>query len=144
MTDKELLTTAFFPHDYNARSDEKLRAVFRKYKQEGLGTYWSTLEDLYNNDNCLSLDYEGLSFDLRVEKDILIDIITNFDLFVVGSNSFSSKSVARRLAFRKEKSEKARKSAEARWKKQKELEAKGNKKTTPKKKAEKPNNDDDF
>lgn len=111
--------TFYFPHDYNARTDKKSKALIRKHGMKGYGTYWAIVEDLYNNANALRLDFDGIAYDLREDSAMVQSIITDFDLFVIENDSFGSLSVERRLDKRNEKSSKARQSAFARWDKDK-------------------------
>ena len=41
--------TFYFPHDYNSRTDEKIKLLIRKHGIEGYGIFWAIVEDLYNN-----------------------------------------------------------------------------------------------
>lgn len=109
--------TYYFSHDYNVRSDEKIKRLFRKWGLEGYGLYWALIEDLYNNANALHLDYEGLAFDFRTQEELVKSVIEDFDLFVINEEIFYSKSVWKRLDARADKSAKARESANARWNK---------------------------
>jgi hypothetical protein len=105
----------YFSHDYNTRSDEKIKNLFRKHGIAGYGIFWCIIEDLYNNANALQLDYDGIAFDLRADANVVKSIINDFDLFVIDGNYFGSTSVERRLDERNEKSAKARASAFNRW-----------------------------
>lgn len=107
--------TFYFSHDYNARSDEKIKRLIRNHWVTWYWIYWAIIEDLYNNANALHLDYEQIAFDLRTKIEIIESIINKFDLFIIKWNYFYSKSVWARLDQRNAKSEKARKSAEVRW-----------------------------
>ena len=107
----------YFSHDYNARLDEKVKQLLRKHKATGYGLLWFIIEDLYNNNNLMEADYEGLAYDYHENPEIVKSIICDFDLFVISGNTFSSKSVEKRLEERRKKSEKATKSAMARWSK---------------------------
>jgi len=55
---------------------------------------------------------------LRTDKNKVVSIINYFDLFIVENGNFNSKSVERRLNERYEKSNKAKQSAQSRWKNQ--------------------------
>lgn len=110
--------TYYFQHDYNARNDDKVKKLIRKHGFLGYGLFWAIIEDLYNNDNSLSLDYEGIAFDLRTECDCIKSIINDFDLFVIDGDTFGSLSVQKRLEARDAKSRKARESARKRWDKE--------------------------
>lgn len=107
--------TFYFSHDYNARSDDKIRSLIRKHGMAGYGIYWSIIEDLYNNTNVLRIDYDGIAYELRTTFDIVQSIINDFDLFVFDGLYFGSLSVQNRLEQRKNKSEKARDSVLKRW-----------------------------
>lgn len=107
--------TFYFSHDFNARSDEKIKKMIRKHGMIAYGVFWAIVEDLYNNANALQTDYDGISYDLRVDAEIVESVINDFNLFVVSGDTFSSNSVQARLDYRKNKSIKARKSALKRW-----------------------------
>jgi hypothetical protein len=107
--------TYYFSHDYNARSDVKIKRLIAKHGYLGYGIYWAIVEDLYQNANALPLECESIAFDLRTQEDIIESIIKDFDLFVIEGNEFGSMSVERRLDQRAERSNKARESANLRW-----------------------------
>ncbi|UYW02088.1 DUF4373 domain-containing protein [Flavobacterium agricola] len=111
--------TFYFSHDYNARSDIKIRNLILKHGALGYGVYWMLIEDLYNNTNVLPLNYDLIAFDLRVDKNVIQSIINDFDLFIIDGDYFGSLSVQRRLDERNEKSRKARESIAKRWEKTK-------------------------
>lgn len=107
--------TFYFSHDYNARNDVKIKKLLFKHGLLGYGIFWALIEELYNNTNVLPLDYDSISFDLRIDKLILQSIINDFDLFQIDENSFGSLSVQNRLEERNLKSKKARESIAKRW-----------------------------
>jgi len=107
--------TFYFSHDFNARSDDKIKMLIRKHGILGYGTYWAIIEDLYNNANALRLDCDGIAFDLRVDCEVVKSVLNDFDLFVFDGEIFGSISVERRLDERNSKSAKARDSANKRW-----------------------------
>ena len=107
--------TFYFSHDYNTRTDDKIKKLIRKHWVMGYWTYWCMVEDLYNNANALQLDYDGIAFDLRISEEIVKSIINDFGLFVIKWNEFYSKSVWDRLFQREEKSRIWRENAEKRW-----------------------------
>lgn len=108
--------TFYFSHDYNARTDVKIKRLLAKTGYRGYGVFWAIIEDLYNNANALPTDYESIAFDLREDSEFVKSIVADFDLFVFEGDIFGSASVERRLSERNEKSEKARQSAIKRWK----------------------------
>ena len=105
----------YFSHDYNARADDKIKALIRKHGMTGYGIWWAIVEDLYNNANALRLDCDGIAYDLRTHSEIVESIIHDFDLFVIDGNNFGSLSVQKRLDERDLKSKKASESARRRW-----------------------------
>ena len=107
--------TFYFSHDYNARNDMKIKKLIVKHGYMGYGLYWALVEDLYQNDNAMPLDYDCIAYDLRTSNDIIKSIINDFDLFEVDDDTFGSLSIQRRLNMRNEKSRKARRSAKKRW-----------------------------
>ena len=107
----------YFSHDYNTRSDEKVKLLIRRHGMAGYGIFWALVEDLYQNANALQLDCEGIASDYKTTEDVIRSIIFDFGLFKFqkSKNIFSSDTVATRLEMRKEKSVRATKSAEYRW-----------------------------
>lgn len=106
--------TYYFPHDYNARGDERIVALLMKRGWEGYGLYWAVVEKLYEAGGRLLPAYDSLGYELRVEPDCVKSLVEGFDLFYMKDGKFGSTSVDRRLEERRQKSEKARKSAERR------------------------------
>ena len=107
--------TFYFTHDYNARSDEKIKRLIRIHWMQWYWVFWSIVEDLYQNANALRLDYDSIAYDIRVDWELIKSIINDFDLFIIEWDIFWSKSVEKRLLERDEKSSKARESARKRW-----------------------------
>ena len=107
--------TFYFSHDYNTRSDSKIKKLLVTHGFLGYGLFWAIVEDLYNNANALPTDYKGIAYDLRSDEKTIESIITEFELFVFDAGKFGSMSVQRRLDERNEKSIKARESALKRW-----------------------------
>ena len=107
--------TYYFSHDYNARNDHKIKRLISKHGYLGYGLFWAIIEDLYQNNNNIQLDYETLSYDYRADETTLKSIILDFDLFVIENNSFGSISIQNRLDKRNEKSKTARDNAKKRW-----------------------------
>ncbi len=107
--------TFYFSHDYNARTDEKIKKLIRKHGMTGYGVFWAIVEDLYNNANALQSDCEGIAFELRVDETMVKSILHEFDLFVFEGEHFGSLSVQKRMDDRDSRSKKARESAFKRW-----------------------------
>jgi hypothetical protein len=109
----------YFQHNYNTRSDSKIKKLLHKHGLLGYGLYWAIVEDLYNNANALQLHYESIAYELRTKESIVESIINDFDLFVIDGGYFSSNGVKARLQERKEKSVKASINAKIGWDKRK-------------------------
>ena len=75
--------TFYFSHDYNTRSDVKIKKLIGKHGYLGYGLFWALIEDLYQNENKMPLDYDLLAFDLRSSSNVVKSIINNFDLFKI-------------------------------------------------------------
>jgi hypothetical protein len=109
------MDTFYFSHDYTARSDDKIKQLIRRHGMTGYGIYWAIVEDLYQNANALRIDCDGIAYDLRADCDMVKSIIFDFNLFVHDNEMFGSISIQKRIDKRKEKSAKARESAQYRW-----------------------------
>jgi hypothetical protein len=107
--------TFYFSHDFNARSDQKIKRMLMRYGMQGYGIYWAIIEDLYQNANAMRTDYESIAFELRVDCDLVKSILNDFNLFVFDGENFGSLSVEKRMQERLNKSAKARESAFKRW-----------------------------
>jgi hypothetical protein len=107
--------TFYFSHDYNVRTDDKIKKLLVKHSMLGYGIYWAIVENLYNNTNVLQLDYESISYELHADIKVVKSVIHDFDLFIVLQETFSSNSVQRRLDERNSKSIKAKESISKRW-----------------------------
>jgi len=108
--------TFYFSHDYDSRQDEKIKDLLYHYGFEGYGIFWALIEDLYINENQLKCDYKRISYEFRVDEIKVKSIINDFGLFTIEGENFYSSSINKRLTFRSEKKEKAKQSAEKRWK----------------------------
>lgn len=106
----------YFPHDYNARNDRKLRKLFAKLGTKGIGLYWNVIEMLYEEKGFLPLDdIETIACDNKVTPTD-VEIMLSIDgLFCKDDEKFWSESVLSRLAIIKEKSEKNSRNARKRW-----------------------------
>lgn len=107
--------TFYFPHDYNTRTDEKIKDLLFKHGMQGYGVFWAIVEDLYNNANALRTHYERIAKELDVHSELVRSVVEDYKLFVIDGDTFGSMSVQRRLDERDEKSQKARESARKRW-----------------------------
>jgi len=112
--------TYYFPHDYNARNDEKLIKLQRECGLEAIAIYWYLIEMLYEAGGYLELNFELLAFNMRLDSEriaLAMRVINDYNLFQIASNKFTNRRVIDTLKFKKSKSQKARISANHRWKK---------------------------
>lgn len=113
----------YFSHDFHSRLDSKIVSMRVDWGAEGYGMYWMLVE-LLHEDPSHSLVCERNALAMRTQCDgdrvmqYVQDCIRKYHLFVYDedTNSFTSESVLGRAKVREEKSFKARKSAESRWK----------------------------
>jgi hypothetical protein len=113
----------YFPHDSNARNDERMINVRLKYKMEGYGIYFAIIERLRESDGYMGVrDYNNIAFDLRVDTSVIKSIIEDFGLFVFTDDGkyFYSESLTRRMQplenQKRQRENAGKKSAEKRWK----------------------------
>lgn len=115
----------YFSHDSNARHDPKILALRSVYGMEGYGRFWSLIEFLREQDNFKLKKtkhfYNALAMQLQCDADaahsFVQDCIHEFELLHEDDDFIWSNSLLKRMDKRNEKSEKAKKAAEARWKK---------------------------
>lgn len=113
------MKAAYFPHDYNARTDPKLQEVIMTHGMAGIGVYWCIVEMMYEQGGELPLrNIKSIAFNLHADLAMVESIVNDFDLFVVTEDKFSSKSLKARLNNMAEKSAKASASINARWAKE--------------------------
>ena len=89
----------YFSHDSNARNDQRLMKLRMKYGPEGYGIYFMIIEILRDTeDYTLHIsDVESICFDVRSENEKVLDVIKNFNLFVIEGDYFHSKSLSNRM-----------------------------------------------
>jgi len=107
----------YFPHDYNARSDEKVLKLRRTCGLEGYGIYWCLIESLANSSEArLPLSsLEDIAFELQTKYERITEIVNNFGLFEHNSTHFWSKRLCEHFKNVTHKSFMAKKSVMKRW-----------------------------
>ena len=113
----------YFSHDANARHDPKILSMRSVYGSEGYGWYWIIIEMLREQENfqieITKYVWNALAMQTQCNADAMHqfvdDCINEFKLFASDGEYFWSESLKRRMEIRNDKSEKARKAAEARW-----------------------------
>ena len=110
--------SSYFPHDSNARNDERLVNVRMKHGPAGYGVYFMLVERLREDPEYMSVvDYNLIAFDLRIDASLAKSIIRDFGLFAFTVDAergecFYSESLRQRMA-RKDEITAKRKAASA-------------------------------
>jgi len=104
----------YFPHDYNSRDDEKVVEMMSKLGWEGYGIFWALVEKLHEAGGWMRLDYESIAYGLRLECDILKQVMQS-SLFIIEGEKFTSNRVLENLENKRVKSIKATENAMVRW-----------------------------
>jgi hypothetical protein len=110
------MKAAYFPHDYNARTDPKLQEVIMTHGMAGIGVYWCIVEMMYEQGGRLpTKSINSIAYNLHTSADIVRSIIYDFELFVVEGDEFMSNAVKSRIVKKEEISAMKQKAAMARW-----------------------------
>lgn len=110
------MKAAYFPHDYNARTDPKLQQVMMTHGLHGIGAFWCIVEMMYEQGGRLpTSSMQAIAYNLHTTCELVESIIKDFDLFVLEEDFFSSKAVKTRIVKKEEISEMKRRAAIARW-----------------------------
>jgi hypothetical protein len=112
----------YFPHFSNARTDRKIINLVRKYGWAGYAYYFVILEVLREQpDFKLPIAEIGsISWELRVEREIVHDIVANSGLFQIEDNIFFSPRFNNLVQPLIERSNRARAAIKKRWQNTKE------------------------
>jgi hypothetical protein len=106
----------YFSHDYHARHDPKMQALLMKHGIAGIGLFWAIAEFCYEQNGIIKeSECECIAFDMRTQSELVLSVLSDFDLFIKNGDTWYSESINKRLAIRNDKSNKAAKSAEIRW-----------------------------
>lgn len=110
----------YFSHDMNARTDPKMLKVIMRLGLEGIGLYWCLIELLHEQEGYILMsECESIAFNFHIKKEVVLSLISDFDLFKNDENKFWSERVLRNFTDRLLLSESARERANKRWKKPK-------------------------
>ena len=106
----------YFSHDSNAQHDPKILRMMANRGWKAYGLYWGIVEKLREEDtHSLPTDYETLAFAMRIESELIKDIVESYDLFVVEDGLFYNLRLNKSMQLVREKSQKAKESARKRW-----------------------------
>jgi hypothetical protein len=97
----------YFPHDSNARNDEKILFLMSRHGVQGYGLYWLFIEQMHEQADgkltCSLLD--GYAFQWHVDKTMLLDCYKDaitIGLFITDGEVFWSERVLRNKEYREE------------------------------------------
>ena len=93
-------TGQYFPHQYNAHDDEKLKRVIMDHGLEGYAVFFLLLEYLgQKEDRVLTQEfYKVLAWTYRVDVDVVRSVVEDYGLFEISDNHFSSDGLNARMA----------------------------------------------
>lgn len=102
--------TFYFQHDYHARKDPKCQALIGRFGVGAYGLYWSLVEIMHEQGGKIKKFpalYEGLSFELRIEKEELTKqieaMLHDFELLVQDDSFIWSERVLKNIQYREAK-----------------------------------------
>ena len=112
----------YFPHDSNARSDDKMLSLRSELGNKAYAIYFMILELMREEDN-YCLNAEGnlvgrLSMELNEPKEFMEEFIEKsqeFGLLKIKDEKLYSEEFLRRMAYKDDKSKQAKKAANVRW-----------------------------
>ena len=105
----------WFKHDFYSCNDHKMQKLDFKYPVIGYGIFFKVVEILYQNDGKIEYDLDFICHSLNYKKEVVLSVLTDFDLFVIQEDILYNKRVTRSIVEITEKSEKARASANRRY-----------------------------
>ena len=123
--------TIYFNHDFNSRNDSKIIKLRKKYKWDGYGVFWATLEIMRETTDGKQTysDCIDNAFQLNLDEEwytVFINDCIEYGLFVRTGEYVYSGRLLNDIEHMKSKSKKASASASARWGKEKDEKSEGN------------------
>lgn len=93
-------TGQYFPHQYNAHDDEKLKRVIMDHGLGGYAVFFLLLEYLgQKEDRVLTQEfYKVLAWTYRVDAEVVRSVVEDYGLFEISDNHFSSEGLNARMA----------------------------------------------
>jgi len=101
-------------------SDIRIKKLIKKHGYIGFGVYNAILQDMYSNDNCMTVDSEFLASEYEVSEQVINSILNDFSLFENTDGMYASCLIAEIFEKKKVKSDKTRESIRVRWNKERE------------------------
>lgn len=106
----------YFPHDENARSDEKILRLLRVKGLKGYGIFWALIEKLHErNGKILIANIPDIAYEFREDEENLLSVIREFGLFEIDGKYFSNQRTLFNLSERSFSSKRGKLAADARW-----------------------------
>ncbi|MBD5171866.1 MAG: DUF4373 domain-containing protein [Bacteroidales bacterium] len=82
MTQNARSTTNYFPHDANARRDERILRLRMKHGAAGYGIFFMILERMRESaDGTVTDDFDVLGYDLQEDPELVRSVVEDFGLF---------------------------------------------------------------
>lgn len=96
----------YFSHDANARNDQKMLAVRMKHGLLGYAIFFCLIEILRESKGYkIKPDWEALAYDLRTDAQAVVDVASNYGLFMFDGDFMYSESLLKRMKELDEKRE---------------------------------------
>lgn len=108
----------YFPHDENARSDEKILRLLRVKGMKGYGIFWAVIEKLHERGGSILIsNIPDLAYEFKEDETNVSSVIKEFGLFQIDMQMqcFSNARVSHNLNERNMGSERGRGAARKRW-----------------------------
>jgi hypothetical protein len=105
----------YIPHFFYYRNAPKIIKLIMQHGLIGYAIYWIIMEMLGENDGYLNInDSDIIVYETRASKEMIDDIIKNFDLFVIKDDLFFSPEIIENIKIRRDKSKKSSRAAKIR------------------------------
>lgn len=109
----------FFKHDDNARRDAKMVKLRRIKGMKGIGIYWCLIEIMHEEEGeILNDEINSIAFELQEDENTILDVLKNYNLFVILPYGFGNTRVSESLQERYKKSKTAKANVKKRWDKE--------------------------
>lgn len=118
-----MIKKLYFPHDIDAMHDQKLVNAMIKHGPIAYAAFFMILEKLASRDGYLYCDYGNITYETRIDTEIIRSVVEDFELFEIVETEkgsiFRSKRLMQWFDFlddsRKKKSEAGKKGMMKRW-----------------------------
>lgn len=110
----------WFPHDYNAASDAKIRSLIRRHGATGYGLYWHLVEIMHTEQSLpKAVAIDALVIGINEDEETVTSFLATMETLQLvskdGHDIYTIPRVTRNLSERKDISERRSKAAGKRW-----------------------------